>query len=222
MAILKGIDKLRLIDMMLDFPRYKGLPDGLTMLPVPDELTIGKKKYPVPKTMEEFTSNICYGQRLFFTREEDSDFGIILRTIDGYYYPIVSVNKWDNEKALQFGKIVLTCLAKDIYPIAMHLVTLIGEMADREKALLHREPKKIERAAGIERLNIFAELTALDFLRDTMKITIPEVLLTPYDECLVRFLAAKEMADYQERYMELVTEEAKAKLNKSKHDYKHH
>jgi hypothetical protein len=55
-----------------------------------------------------------------------------------------------------------------------------------------------------------------------MKITIPEVLLTPYDECLVRFMAAKETADYQERYMELMTEEAKAKLNKPKHGNKHH
>lgn len=69
----------------------------------------------------------------------------------------------------------------------------------------------MELAAGIEKLNIFSELTALDFLRDVMKITIAEVLLTPYKECLVRFMLAKETADFQERYYELMKEESQPK-----------
>jgi hypothetical protein len=44
-----------------------------------------------------------------------------------------------------------------------------------------------------------------------MKCTVPEVLLTPYNECLVRFMLAKETADYQERYFELMKEETKTK-----------
>jgi hypothetical protein len=93
----------------------------------------------------------------------------------------------------------------------MHLVTLIGEMAEREQKLLHREPTKMELAAGIEKLNVFSDLTSLDFLRDAMKCTVPEVLLTPYNECLVRFMIAKEQADYQERYYDLMNKESEHK-----------
>jgi hypothetical protein len=146
-------------------------------------------------------------------RKEENDFGAILRVIEGYYYPLVTryeihklviykgTYKWDEDKALLFGKYILPLKAKDLYPVAMHLTTLIGEMAEREQKLLHREPTKMELAAGIEKLNVFSELTSLDFLRDAMKCTVPEVLLTPYNECLVRFMVAKEQADYQERYM---------------------
>jgi len=112
---------------------------------------------------------------------------------------------------LLFGNKILPCKVKELYPVAMHLIKLVSELADREIKLLHREPSKIEKAAGIDKLNIFTELNSLDFLRDAMKITVPEVLLTPYNECLVRFMNAKEMAAFQERYFELIKEEATAK-----------
>jgi hypothetical protein len=140
-------------------------------------------------------------------RKEENDFGAILRVIEGFYFPMF--NKWDEDKALLFGKYILPLKAKDLYPVAMHLTTLIGEMAEREQKLLHREPTKMELAAGIEKLNVFSELTSLDFLRDAMKCTVPEVLLTPYNECLVRFMVAKEQADYQERYMNEMNTKAK-------------
>jgi hypothetical protein len=92
----------------------------------------------------------------------------------------------------------------------MHLTTLIGEMAEREQKLLHREPTKIELAAGIESLNIYSELSAIDFLRDTLKITIEEVLLLPYSECLVRFMQAKAVSDYQENYTKEIEVKTKA------------
>ena len=207
MARLKGIEKLTLRDMIIDLDEYIGITDGLIQLPYPVDLKIGRKRFPVPQTMDEFTKAICYGQRLFLPRKEDNDIGLITRMIDGYYYPIVTVNKWDEEKALLFGNKVLTCKVKELYPIAMHFVELIGQMTDREKKLLHREPTKVEQAAGIERLDLFSELNALDFLRDAMKCTVPEVLLTSYNECLVRFMNAKELSDYQERYFQLLKEQ---------------
>lgn len=207
MARIKSIDKLTLQEMMLNFDLYIGLPDGLIQLPVPDYIKIKGKYYPVSQTLDEFSKAICYGQRLFLARKEDNDFGLIIRMIDGYYYPLVTVKKWDEDKALLFGKYVLLCTVKELYPVAMHLVKLVSEMAEREQKLLHREPSKIELAAGIEKLNVFSELTALDFLRDAMKCTVPEVLLTPYNECLVRFMIAKEQAEFQERYYELMKEE---------------
>ena len=89
-------------------------------------------------------------------------------------------------------------------------------MTERERNLLHREPSKLERAAGIEKLNRFADLTSLDFLRDEMKMPIEEVLLQPYNECLVRFMLAKEKADYQERYYKLLHEETEMKIKRKK------
>jgi hypothetical protein len=211
MVQLKSIDKLTLKKMMFNFELYSGLPDGLIQLPIPELIMIKKKLFPVPQNLDEFTSNLCYGQRIFLARKEDNDFGIIIRMIDGYYYPLTTGKKWDEDKALLFGKYVLTCTVNEIYPVAMHLVNLVSEMAQREQKLLYREPSKMELAAGIEKLNIFSDLTALDFLRDVMKCTVPEVLLTPYNECLVRFMLAKETAEFQERYMELIKKDSEPK-----------
>jgi hypothetical protein len=215
MARVKDIEDLTLKEMIENIDLYAGLPEGLAQLPVPDHIRIKRKKLTIPKNVDEFTAQLCYGQRLFLTRKEDNDFGLILRVIDGYYYSLVTVDKWDEDHALLFGKYVLTLRVVDLYPAAMYLVTLISEMIEKENKLLYRAPSKIELAAGIEKLNIFSDLTSLDFLRDVMKCTVPEVLLTPYNECLVRFMIAKETSEYQERYIELMRE-----LSKSKSKYK--
>lgn len=211
MAPIIGIDKLTLKEMIDNLPLYAGLSDGLSQLPVPQFIKIRHQKVSIPKTLEEFTGNICYGQRLFLVRKEDNDFGSIVRLMDGYYYPIVSRNKWDEDKALLFGKYILTLKVEDLYPIAMRLISLVGEMIAKEQKLLHREPSKQELAAGIEKLNVFSELTSLDFLRDAMKCTVPEVLLTPYNECLVRFMIAREQSDFQERYFNILKKESEPK-----------
>lgn len=208
---MESIDKLTLSEMMLNFHQYIGLPEGLTQLPLPERLKIKRKKYFIPKDLKEFTDSLCYGQRIFLAQKEENDFGLIIRVIDGWYYSLVTGKKWDSDEALLFGKNVLLCKVKDLYPVAMHLTTLISEMSEREHKLLYREPSKQEKAAGIEKLNVFSELTALDFLRDAMKCTVPEVLLTPYNECLVRFMIAKEVADFHERYYELMKSESKSK-----------
>jgi hypothetical protein len=216
MAQIKQPERLTLGAMIADYDLYSGLPDGLVKLPVPRTLRIAGRDLPVPQTHEEFINNLCYGQRLFFTQEEPHDWGIILRVVDGYFYPLSTGLPWNIEKALAFGKKVLSCKILEIYPVAMHLTKLVNEMAERERLLLHREPSKMELAAGVEKLNVFAELNSLDFLRDAMKITVPEVLLTPYKECLVRFMMQKETENYRERYVELMQAEAKAK-DKSKY-----
>jgi hypothetical protein len=203
MERLKSIYKLTLKDM-LNEPLYSGLAEGLSELPLPESIRIEKNNYPIPNSLEAFTKSICYGQRVFIVRKEYNDFGSILRMIDGYYYTLVTKLKWDEEKALLFGKKVLNCKVIELYPVAMQLITLTAEMVTREQKLLHREPTKIEQAAGIDKLNKYSELTALDFLRDSLRLTVPEVLLTPYNECLVRFMLAKDVAEFQERHFELL------------------
>lgn len=208
---MKDIEHLTLRDMIENISLYVGLPDGLSQLPVPEYIKIRRKRLTVPKDLDEFTKAICYGQRLFLVRKEDNDFGLIIRVMDGYFYSLVTGKYWDEDRALLFGKYILPLKVKDLYPSAMRLETLISEMITKEQKLLYREPSKLEKAAGIEKLNIFGDLVSLDFLRDVMKCTVPEVLLTPYNECLVRFMIAKETAEYQERYFELMKE-----INKSK------
>jgi hypothetical protein len=214
MAHVIPIHKLTLGQMMARNDEYGGLAEGLSQFGVPDQIRIGKRKYAVPQTMDEFTGNICYGQRMFFARDEPNDYGVIVRVIDGYYYPIVTGKKWDQDCALLFGKIVLTCVVQDLYPVVIHIINLIGEMITREQKLLHREPSKVELAAGVEKLNVFAEMSALNFLRDSMKITVGEVLLTPYNECLVRFMHEKATQDFNRQYADLLNQEYKAKNKK--------
>ena len=185
---------------------YLGLADGLIQLPCPDKIRINFIDYKIPETVQDLTNNITYGQRLFLAREEEDDLGLILRIISGFYYPLISKSKWNEDKVLLYRKKVLTCKIIKLYPVTMHIVNMISEMIETEKKLLHREPSKVELAAGIEKLNVFSELNSLDFLRDAMKITVEEVLQTPYNECLVRFLNAKEVADFNERYMKLMSE----------------
>ena len=210
MEKLKRIDRLTLFDMIKHPEIYSGLPEGLIELPLPDEFKIGKKLLTIPSDREQYANSICYGQRIYLARKEENDYDMIIRHIGGYY-----LNGYkENIKVLTLIKKVVSCKAKEIYPIALHLVNLMSELTINEQKLLHREPTKMEIAAGIEKLDVYAELNVLDFLRDVMKITIKEVWETPYNECLVRLMNAKEIMDYQERYYKLQNEELEIKSKK--------
>lgn len=207
---MERLERITLKQMITD-AKYFGLSDGLKQLPLPEKLKIKRKSYDIPEDLETFSDSICYGQRLFLSEEETNDFGAILRMIDGYYYPIVTKMLWNENNALLFGKLVLTLSVIHLYPVAMHLITLMADLISREIKLLHREPTKQERAAGIDKLAIFTDLSALDFLRQSLNKTEEEVLLTPYNDCLVRFMLAKEQNAYMERLNKVYQDEAKSK-----------
>lgn len=213
MANIKRIEKLTLFDMIKYPELYSGLADGLIDLPLPDKLKI-KKILTIPLNREQLAENICYGQRLYLAREELNDFGIIIRLVGGYFYPEITGLKFNEEKIFGIVKYIVTCLAKDIYPVALHLVKLISELIANEQKVLYKEPTKLELAAGIEKLNAYSELNTLDFLSNAMRCTPEEVMLTPYNECLVRLMNAKEMNEYQERYFKLQMEESQLKNKK--------
>jgi hypothetical protein len=213
MAHVIKIEKLTLKQMIFD-QSYHSLADDLINVPLPESFKICNKRFPIPQSVDEFSKNLCYAQRLFLPRKEDNDFGAIVRTIDGYYYPIVNCKMWDDEKALHFGKNVLSCKVIELYPVAMRLIQYTSDLLENEYRLLHREPTKQEIAAGVDKLNIFSELYSLNFLRDDMKISTQEVLLTPYNEILVRFMMHKETEDFRKRYEDLLRMEAEAKSKK--------
>ena len=210
---MERIESITLKKMIQD-ERNHTLSDGLAQLPLPEKLKIGFRRYTIPKDLDEFSGAICYGQRMYFTQEELNDFGIILRSITGYYYPIVSKHNFSDDKAQLFGRVILHLPVIDLYPVAMHLVALMAELTDREKKLLHREPTKQEKAARIEKLAPFSDLTALDFLRQSLNKTEEEVLLTPYNDCLVRFMLAKEQNAFNERLAEVQRKELESKSKK--------
>ena len=205
-----SIEKLTLREMMMDV-NYHSLSEGLVKLPIPDKIKIGKKYFNVPDTMHKFSETICYGQKLFLTAKETNDFGVIIRMMDGYYYPIVTGKKWGDDEALAFGSIVLDGLVVDVYPLATHLVDLLDQMLKRERKLLHREPSKQEKLAGIDKLDKFSELTSIKYLQESLKKSREEVMLTPYNECLVEFMLAKEQSQFNERLTKVYQDEAKNK-----------
>jgi len=208
------LKKIKVIHLLFYPERLGGLADDLIKLPPPEVIKIGRKQLPVPKDVDEFTDNICYGQRLYFSKEEPNDVALILRFIIGYFYPLYKKSKWSEERSTDIVKKVLNCTLVELYPTVMHLINLTSEVAEREQKLLHREPSKIERAAGIEKLSVFSELSSLDFLCKTMNITTDQALLLSYNECLVRFMMQKEIAEYQERLMDLLRIESEAKIKK--------
>ena len=203
------IEKLTLWHMILEPERYAGIASGLAEMPLPDTIRIKGRDYTVPQTLEEFSTNICYAQRLFFATPEEFDVGIILRYVAGYYYPFVNKDKWDEKKVLMFYKKIISLRAINLYPVAIQLLKLMGELAERERTLLNRQPSAQEVAANIERLNKFSSLTALLFLQDSFKATESEVMLKPYDDCLARFLLAKEQNAFTERLQEVYKQQQK-------------
>lgn len=209
-----SINRLTLERYTLEPHRYAGLAEGLASLPVPESIRIGRHTYAVPSDVDDFCAELTYGQRQYLAEKEVIDTGIILRLIAGYYYPIATGKKWNEREALSFGRIVLNSLVKDLYPTATHLTTLMEQLVTRESKLLQRTPSKQEKAAGIDKLTKFADLTAMLFLQQSFNATPEQVMLLPYNDCLVRFMLSKEQAAFQDRLTEVYRKESAAKHKK--------
>jgi len=173
------LDKITPFDILIEPLKYAGLAEGLINLPVPETITIDKNVLNVPKDMPELAKNICYGQKLFMTTSEDIDLGIILRVIEGYYFTQVR-GTWNESESIEFGATIILLPAVILYPVANHINNLLKELISREDKLLSRDPSPEEKAAGIEKLSKFAELSAMNFLIEQFRETQEQVLLRPY------------------------------------------
>jgi hypothetical protein len=188
--------------------RYLSLLDDLVNLPSPQLISIGMLKLPVPQSLDELTDTICYGQRLYLVDKCKSDIETIIHSVIGYYYPLTGY-KWNMDKAhLNLNH----CFATELFPAGFQILRLMGDLVERERKLLNRKIKPEEAQAGIERLNKFAELSAIDYLRASKNLkTDEEVMLLPYAECLVRFLKEKEEQGFRERLQEIYESKNKKK-----------
>jgi hypothetical protein len=200
MEIIIPLKYLQLKHVLKRPDRYLSLIDDLVGLPCPDKLLIGLKEYHIPSNLDELTDTICYGQRLYLAEKQTTDLGTILHVITGYYYTLTG-HSWNRDKAkVNFNK----CLAIDLFPAGLRILSLMGDLVEREQKLLNRKIKPEEAQAGIERLNKFAELSAIDYLRTSKNLkTDDEVMNLSYAECLVRFLQEKEIQEYRERLQEI-------------------
>lgn len=208
---VKPVNELTLADMLIYPWRYNGLSDGLAQLPTPEYITIGRKRYPVPTTMEHFGDTITYGQKMWFQRGEQSDIGLVFRYIAGYYTPMVTGETWDEKNITRIEKIIVNSLAIEMYPAAYHLIDLMTQLVERELKLLQREPTKQERAAGIEKLGKYAELMAITFLMDQFKCSESDVMAKPYNDCLVRFMLQRDQNAYADRLADVYKRENESK-----------
>jgi hypothetical protein len=197
------INKLTLWHLVFEPAKYTRFVEGFALLPLPEHLHVGRRRLTIPAGLEDFAGNLTYGQKLYLMTEEPFDTGIIMRYVAGYFYSEYTGKPWSETGALQFSRKILYSQLKDLYPVAIHLVNLMGELVDREKTLLHRAPTADERAAGVENLNRFSELTAMLFLMDSFRATEEQVLAKPYEDCLVRFMLAKEQNAYAQRLIEV-------------------
>lgn len=208
---VQPLSRLTLRTFVLEPQRYEALTADLLALPVPSTIVVAGTVCTVPQTAEDMSDNITYGQRLYFEQQEDFDIGVVLRYVCGYFYPLASGRPWDEVEALVFGRKVLSSLVKDLYPVAKHLTALMSTLVENERKLLYREPTKQERAAGIDKLAIFAPLSNLMFLATAFGCTQAQVPAQPYKDCLVRFMLAKEQAAFNERLADIHRKESAPK-----------
>lgn len=208
--------ELRLKDVALYRFRYEGLTDGLSRLPVPDSIKIGRRRYWVPQTMEQFSDTITYGQKMYFGRGGDDDIELAFRYICGYYMPLVTDQPWDEKNIIAFRKNIVNSFAIEVFPVALHLITLMAQLVERELKLLKREPTKQEKAAGIERMGKFAELMAVMFLTESFNCSENELMQKSYGDCLVRFMLQHEQNAFAERLANVYQKENESKIKKPK------
>jgi hypothetical protein len=205
-------ENLTIREMFIDPVKYSGLSDQLAALPCPGELQFDSTGFQIPADLDQFSAAITYGQKYFMATAERIDLNVIVRYIGGYYYPMVTGQKWDEPACLAWATKTLPPMkVVELYPAANRLLTLMAELVAREQKLLHREPSKQEQHAHIERLDKFGDLSALKFLQNEFKIPRGEVMQLPYNDCLVEFVYNHEQALFTERLTEVYRKEQESK-----------
>lgn len=210
---MKNIELVTLADMVAHPELYWSLADQLTGLPCPSVFMVER----VPEDIEQFTERLSYGQKYFMTAEEKNDVNVIIRYIGGYFFPLLTSKPWVESECLKWCETIKFMPVVDLYPITFRLTELMLEVVEREKKLLERKPSKQEQAAGIEKLNKFADLSAVKFLQREFGISREAVMQLPYNDCLVEFLYNHELQAYEQRLAEIYRKENE---DKAKNKYK--
>lgn len=133
-----------------------------------------------------------------------SDLEAMLIYVSGYYQPIVTKKKYSEERTIDFFKKVVHLNVKELYPVCGKLMRLFEETISIEEKKLNSTPDQTKRAAGIERLGLFSELSIMEMIAEKTRLPIYEVPTIEYNLVFSFLLKEKEMNDFQERYNELI------------------
>ena len=179
------------------------LIDQLCELPCPDKIRIGLRYYHVPKSIEEFTESICWGQRLFMSSEQSTELEALLYLLACYYQPQITKSQFDEKKVIKVFKRLLSSNAIELFPAVNRLSFLFAKAVQNETDKLNGTVTREMRAAEIDRLKPFAELSILQTISDKCKVPLMEAHLVEYNVVFAILWAEKETADFNKRYQEL-------------------
>jgi len=180
------------------------LQKQLSELACPNEIRIGLKYYPVPLTVNEFKSNLCWGQRLMMNTVHTSDFESFLFYFANYYQPIVTKKPHSEKAVMAFYKKIVNCHVEEIYPVLTKLVNHYLELVQIEARKLSSPPDKKLRAAEIDRLKPFNDLSILELVSNKCKVRLDEAHLQPYNVVFALLWYEKEQQEFQKRYNEII------------------
>lgn len=199
--------------------RTAKLSNQLCALLCPDELRVILKTHPVPKDVEELKANLCWGQRLLMATPHTLDLETIYYYTANYFAPFHfskynSEHPYSDHMASKMYIKLLSSHARDVFPVTNRLVNLFKELIEQENERLKSKPNKTMIAAGVDKLNVFSDWSALELIAEKCRITDIErnALTVSYNTAITILLKEKEVAEFQERFTQIVKIQ-----NESKH-----
>lgn len=196
--------------------RIKGdksiLVEQLEQLPCPSEIRIGLRYYPVPRNVNEFRDKIVWGQRLMMATMCENEIDALVNFVANYYYPMARKKPFSETGVIKFFDRIVTCQAKELFPVLLRMVTLFEETLQIENKQLNSKPDRTAVAAGINELSIFSDLTILEMIADKCRVELEkEAHLVSYNTVFALLLKEKKTAEFNKKYQELSLIQSKQK-----------
>jgi hypothetical protein len=198
------IDFLTLDRMLALKGDLQPLIKQLTLLPCPDTFRIGWGLYDVPKSLNEFRDNICWGQRLMMLEPHTSDLDTFRLFVANFYQPFVTGKKFDDGLVKKVAKKLAKCSVKELYPVSLRLIDLFNQTLKVESEKLNSEPDSVMKAAEVDKLKVFSDMVILKIISDKCKVKLSKAHLVDYNTVFALLWEDKEVNDYTKRYQKLM------------------
>ena len=191
----------------------KRLCEQLCNLPCPEEVRVGLTNLPVPKTLQEFRSKLCWGQRLFMAMPHNDDLETVLYFFCSYFAPIYFKEPYSDALATRMFWKVKTSHVTEVYPVMNRLVGFFEELILIERDRLDCPPDKTMLAAGIDKLKPYTDWSVIELIAEKARLVDIErnVMQVSYDTAITILGNEKEKAEFQKRYMKILGDMNRAK-----------
>ena len=175
----------------------------------PERIRIGIKTYSVPQTADELREALTYGQKVFLSEQPKGDLDLLLRMFAGWYYPILTKNPFDADKAFNVAGKSFRCFITELIPACAHIAKLVSELNEFEEQVLASDPDSLWMQAGGSNLSKYAPMLTVEYLAGKLKCTNDDVFDKPYSECLFWLMYQNESNAVEKRFNQLNIEKAK-------------